>query len=555
MSTKQWPVFKLPNKIFVPSTPQHLLCILIELYPENKRLLKHAADHLTKLNYNKNGKMLWVIHQINQLLEPASVLVDIAKTNIDDIDSYLCKKSLSDGEMHRLIRLACVYGKADVVTAILAAWTRQHGFTKTRAILDLAPSTYNDNVIDLHDFGRIKMNRFDPNALCLNGEKHDWMLEAHAISREDAFAFFEAYGTLPRGNEHDVLALLDTFTLLNRPILHCTTTLDSAKTLRLVLEAGANINALDCHGYTALHRCCLSRLNCDRKCIKLLLDSPSIDATTRAENRSPLHACISEHDSHKFSLVASHLVARGGLAANYDAEELSTLLSLAAEARMSDAVATLIEAGALLPGKTPPSSSRILSLLKKRGWAASDPANARLTTVLSAVDEQLSANAEAMMASLLVEESKVTKKKNKKKKKKARGAASTSATGEAGAGEAANGAGEADDADDADDAGKAADDADEAADAGEAADADVAADAMGDEEAPLSFVCPISHTVFRDPVITEDGQSYERICIEQWLQKNQTSPLTGAPLASKHLVPNVALRCAIREWGESGGGK
>ena len=48
-----------------------------------------------------------------------------------------------------------MYGKTDVVTTILVSWTRTHGSDMTRAILDLAPSTYDGNVIDLYDFGRI----------------------------------------------------------------------------------------------------------------------------------------------------------------------------------------------------------------------------------------------------------------------------------------------------------------------------------------------------------------------------------------------------------------
>jgi len=47
-------------------------------------------------------------------------------------------------------------------------------------------------------------------------------------------------------------------------------------------------------------------------------------------------------------------------------------------------------------------------------------------------------------------------------------------------------------------------------------------------------------------VCTVDGQTYERAAIETWLEQHATSPVTGAPLASKALVPNLALRDAIR---------
>jgi hypothetical protein len=56
----------------------------------------------------------------------------------------------------------------------------------------------------------------------------------------------------------------------------------------------------------------------------------------------------------------------------------------------------------------------------------------------------------------------------------------------------------------------------------------------------------------RDPVVTADGQSYERKQIEQWFRSCRdakepvTSPLR-APLASDALVPNNSLRRAIEE--------
>ena len=44
---------------------------------------------------------------------------------------------------------------------------------------------------------------------------------------------------------------------------------------------------------------------------------------------------------------------------------------------------------------------------------------------------------------------------------------------------------------------------------------------------------------------TVDGQTYERAAIETWLDDHCTSPLTGSPLASRVLVPNIAVRNAI----------
>lgn len=59
------------------------------------------------------------------------------------------------------------------------------------------------------------------------------------------------------------------------------------------------------------------------------------------------------------------------------------------------------------------------------------------------------------------------------------------------------------------------------------------------------FTCPITCKLMQDPVCTVDGQAYERAAIQQWLASHTSSPLTGEPLASTALVPNLALRNAI----------
>jgi hypothetical protein len=46
-------------------------------------------------------------------------------------------------------------------------------------------------------------------------------------------------------------------------------------------------------------------------------------------------------------------------------------------------------------------------------------------------------------------------------------------------------------------------------------------------------------------VSTVDGQTYERVAIETWLDEHATSPLTGSPLSSTALVPNLAVKSAI----------
>ena len=67
---------------------------------------------------------------------------------------------------------------------------------------------------------------------------------------------------------------------------------------------------------------------------------------------------------------------------------------------------------------------------------------------------------------------------------------------------------------------------------------------------PSALLCPITHEIMTDPVVTADGQSYERYAIEQWLRHSTLSPLTNEPLTHLALTPNMALRRLIREWIE-----
>ena len=72
-----------------------------------------------------------------------------------------------------------------------------------------------------------------------------------------------------------------------------------------------------------------------------------------------------------------------------------------------------------------------------------------------------------------------------------------------------------------------------------------------EDSAPPSFVCPITGSLMRDPVMCADGHSYERTGIQRWLggpPGHDTSPLTGAQLANTALTPNFALRNSIEEW-------
>jgi hypothetical protein len=61
--------------------------------------------------------------------------------------------------------------------------------------------------------------------------------------------------------------------------------------------------------------------------------------------------------------------------------------------------------------------------------------------------------------------------------------------------------------------------------------------------------CPISKKTMKDPVVAEDGYSYDRSNIEKWFKKNSTTPNTDSPI-NKTLIPNIALRNLIEHFNE-----
>lgn len=63
-----------------------------------------------------------------------------------------------------------------------------------------------------------------------------------------------------------------------------------------------------------------------------------------------------------------------------------------------------------------------------------------------------------------------------------------------------------------------------------------------------SLICPITQEEFEDPVVAADGHTYERGGILQWLEKHDTSPLTGAQLSSKKLFKNWTLRSVMSDY-------
>ncbi|KAK3023272.1 hypothetical protein RJ639_044243 [Escallonia herrerae] len=79
----------------------------------------------------------------------------------------------------------------------------------------------------------------------------------------------------------------------------------------------------------------------------------------------------------------------------------------------------------------------------------------------------------------------------------------------------------------------------------------------GNRKTPLipdDFRCPISLELMKDPVIVSTGQTYERSCIEKWLEAGHgTCPKTQQTLANTTLTPNYVLRSLIAQWCEANG--
>ncbi|MED6124883.1 hypothetical protein PIB30_063139 [Stylosanthes scabra] len=67
---------------------------------------------------------------------------------------------------------------------------------------------------------------------------------------------------------------------------------------------------------------------------------------------------------------------------------------------------------------------------------------------------------------------------------------------------------------------------------------------------PPEFICPLTGTVFEEPVTLETGQTYEREAIKAWFEKgNRTCPVTGNTLEYVAMpLTNLILKRLIDNW-------
>ncbi|ONH98058.1 hypothetical protein PRUPE_7G226000 [Prunus persica] len=84
------------------------------------------------------------------------------------------------------------------------------------------------------------------------------------------------------------------------------------------------------------------------------------------------------------------------------------------------------------------------------------------------------------------------------------------------------------------------------------ADSDSTSAGGGKNTPPKDFVCPITSTLFDDPVTLETGQTYERKAIQEWIERgNSTCPITRQNLQSTQLPKtNYVLKRLIASWQE-----
>ncbi|OAP65266.1 hypothetical protein AYL99_01238 [Fonsecaea erecta] len=65
---------------------------------------------------------------------------------------------------------------------------------------------------------------------------------------------------------------------------------------------------------------------------------------------------------------------------------------------------------------------------------------------------------------------------------------------------------------------------------------------------PDEYLCPISPSLFEEPVHSSDGFVYDRQAIVRWWQLCRSSPMTGLPIVDTHLRPDEVLRDQINAW-------
>ena len=51
-----------------------------------------------------------------------------------------------------------------------------------------------------------------------------------------------------------------------------------------------------------------------------------------------------------------------------------------------------------------------------------------------------------------------------------------------------------------------------------------------------------------EPTIAQDGHTYEKAAIAEWLNAKGVSPITGVKISKDILIPNLHVRARIRDF-------
>ncbi|KIZ05713.1 STIP1 homology and U-box containing protein 1 [Monoraphidium neglectum] len=73
-------------------------------------------------------------------------------------------------------------------------------------------------------------------------------------------------------------------------------------------------------------------------------------------------------------------------------------------------------------------------------------------------------------------------------------------------------------------------------------------------EVPSAFTCPLTMEVFRDPVVSKSGHTYERAALTEHIAKvGGWDPITRIPMTLADVRPNISMRTAVSVYLEEHG--
>jgi hypothetical protein len=65
-----------------------------------------------------------------------------------------------------------------------------------------------------------------------------------------------------------------------------------------------------------------------------------------------------------------------------------------------------------------------------------------------------------------------------------------------------------------------------------------------------ALYCPITFNLMHEPVIDPEGNTFEKVAVENWIRVNQNSPITRADLQIDQLYPNTAIKFLLDQEKE-----